>query len=309
MKFIYGYIFLFFFCGILPAQQDPQYSQYMFNQVILNPASIGSRNAINVMASFRKEWVNVNGTPQTNNLSVSGPLKDKKIGLGGHLTQENIGPRKWTTAYMDYCYRVKLGKGKLSFGLSTGIMAYNFNSTKLDLYDKEEPVLYMNSVNRSVKFDLNAGAYYFTRSYYVGFSATHLTSPKMYREELQPGVSNKFYNLNQHFFLTAGRAFLIRENLVFSPSIMVQSVFLKEATVDVNANFLIYSKVWIGLSCRSSMALVGLAQYIITDRLKIGYSYDYGFRGIARSSYGSHEIMLSYDFLNTRSKIVNSRFL
>lgn len=302
------YIFFLLTALVGSAQQDPQYSQYMFNQVVINPAYAGSKEALNVTGVFRKEWVNVNGSPQTNNLSISGPLKAKKIGLGAHVVQETIGPKKWLSAYADYCYRIQLGSGKLSMGLSTGIVSYNFNSAMLDLSDQNEPVLYSNANNRSLKFDMSAGLYYYSRTFFVGVSATHLTSPKLFSTTAQSQTVS-FYNLDKHMFVTAGKAFTINDNLVFSPSVMIKTVMGKNLSLDMNANFLIKDKFWLGLSGRTNRSLVALAQYLVTDKLKIGYSYDYGLKGITKSSNGSHEIVLSYDFRTGKSRIVTSRFL
>ncbi|MBI3520463.1 MAG: type IX secretion system membrane protein PorP/SprF [Bacteroidetes bacterium] len=309
MKHFGLYIFLFCSISYSFAQQDPQYSQYMFNQVVINPAYIGSKDALNVTGLFRKEWVNVNGSPQTNNLSLSGPLKAKKIGIGAHVVQETIGPKKWMSAYLDYCYRVKLGKGKLSFGLSTGLVSYNFNSSKLDLSDQNEPTLYTNSINRSIRFDMSAGLYYYSRTFFAGLSVTHLIHPTLFTTTSSQGQSISFYNLNQHLFFTVGKAFSINEQLVFSPSVLIKSIEGKTINADINANFLIRNKLWLGVSCRTSLSIVCLAQYLVTDKLKIGYSYDYGLNGIAKTSYGSHEIMLSYDFGKGKSQMVTSRFL
>jgi type IX secretion system PorP/SprF family membrane protein len=303
------YIFFIFSFACVYAQQDPQYSQYMFNQVIINPAYIGSKDAINVTGLFRKQWVNVNGSPQTTNLSVSGALKEKKIGLGTHLVQENIGPKQWTSAYIDYCYRLRLGKGKLSFGLSTGIINYNFNTSKLVLLDQYEPNLNSSSIMNAKKFDLSAGLYYYSRTFFVGLSATHLTNPNLYNVTSQQGETTKFYNLNQHLFFTIGKAFEINNSLVFSPSIVVKALNVKNVTADINTNFLIKEKIWLGVSYRTSGSVVALTQLLITDKLKIGYSYDYGFKGISNASLGSHEIMMSYDFGKGKSKIVTSKFL
>lgn len=308
MKNIIKYI-LMCYVGFLQAQQDPQYSQYMFNQVVINPAYAGSKDAINVTGLFRKQWVNVNGSPQTSNLSMSGPLKAKKIGLGGHIIQENIGPKQWLSAYLDYCYRVKLGKGKLSFGLSTGLVSYNFNASKLDLSDQNEPILYSNANTRALKFDMSAGLYYYSRTFFAGISVTHLTNPKLFATTSDQGETLTFYNLNQHVFFTIGKGFAINENLVFSPSLMVKTIKGKQISADVNANFLIKNKLWLGVSGRSSMTVVALAQFSITDKLKVGYAYDFGLKGIGRSSYGSHEIMMSFDFGSNKSKMVNTRFL
>ena len=194
-------------------------------------------------------------------------------------------------------------------GLSTGLVSYRFNSSKLDLADQNEPMLYSNAMNRSTRFDMSAGLYYYSSSFYAGISATHLTSPELFSYTNSSGQSVSFYNLNQHLFLVAGKAFSINDHLVFSPSVMLKTISGKSYSADINANFLIKNKLWLGISCRTSPSLVVLAQYLVTDKFKIGYSYDYGMKGIARVSTGSHEIMLSFDFGSNKSKMVTTRFL
>lgn len=304
------FITTFIIIGIqMVAQQDPQYSQYMFNRVLINPAYIGSKDVPSITLLSRKEWVNVSGAPQTNNFSFSTPIQSNKMGIGGHLVQETIGPKNWLTGYVDYCYRIKLARGIFSFGVSAGAVAYNFNTSKLDLYDKNEPTLQANSVTQAVRFDMNAGIYYYTRSFYLGISATHLTSPKLFETNSRSGSSTKFYDLNQHIFLTLGKGFLMNDGLIFNPSLMIKSVTGKNINADVNANFLIKNKVIFGISLRSSYNLVGLIQYHIQDKFRIGYSYDYGFKGISKISSGSHEISLSFDFTAKKSKIITTRLL
>jgi type IX secretion system PorP/SprF family membrane protein len=281
----------------------------MFNRVLINPAYIGSRDAANVTLMVRKEWVAVNGSPQTNNLSFSAPINSGKMGIGGHLTQESIGPKKWSSGYVDYCYRIKIFRGQLSFGASAGAVSYNFNTRLLNLYDQHEPLTNGNSIQSATRFDINSGIYYHTRSFYIGLSATHLTSPRLFDANSASGEALKFYNLNRHLFLTLGKGFMLNDNLLFNPSVMVKSVMGKNLNVDLNVCFLIKNKVTLGVSSRSSYNLVAIAQYQIHNKFRIGYSYDYGFKGISRLSKGSHELALIFDFNTRHSKITTTRLL
>lgn len=294
---------------LLKAQQDPQYSQYMFNQVILNPAYIGSKDALNATAMFRKQWVNFNGAPQTTNISLSGPLKQKSLGLGGHLVQEVIGPKSWLSAYLDYAYRVRLGKGRLSLGLSTGLVNYNFNLSKLNMQDNSEPLMAYNAGNIT-RFDMNAGLYYYTSTFYAGISAAHLNSPKLF-DVTGTGDKSKtvFYSLDPHVFITAGKAFQLSEDLVFNPSALIRITRGSPVDADLNLNFLLKNKLWLGASFRTSNTVVLLAQFRVSEQFKVGYSYDQGVRGVVRSIGGSHEIMLGYTFGNYKSKTVSTRYL
>lgn len=302
MKLVYLHIF-FIFMLACSAQQDPQYSQYMFNRTIINPAYIGSRDVAALTGQIRKEWVNVKGSPQTNNITVSAPLRGKNMALGGHLTAESIGPKKWLSGYVDYSYRLKFRTGSLCFGLSAGAVGYDFTPSRIDLYDPNEPAL-NNSQTRSLRFDAGCGIYYYTRSFYAGLSSTHLTAPRLFN-----GTSGGFYNLSRHLFLTIGKGFRINNDLVFNPSLLVKAVPAQQINADISACLIIRNRLTTGVSFRSSSNIVALVQYFINDKFRIGYSYDYGLKGIARTSAGSHELTLHFDMISTKSNITTTRLL
>ncbi len=298
------------------AQQDPQYSQYMFNQVVINPAYIGSKEALSATMDLRKQWVSMQGAPRTGTISLHGPLAIKSIGLGGHLINEAIGPTKWTAAYFDFAYRFKLGKGKLSLGLSGGLVNYNMTLKQSDYKDPGEVFPSQNLGSKTV-VDFGTGFYYFTNSFYLGGSITHLTNPNLYNTSNNYTNSSSVkdtsiinFSINPHSFLYAGKGFLINENLVINPSVILKSGNAKRvASVDVNCNFLIKKKLWLGVSLRLGYGLVGLMQYSVTDKFKVGYSYDQGFNRIGVVGGGSHEIMLAYNFTIFKSKMLSPRYL
>lgn len=297
-------------------QQDPQYSQYMFNQVVINPAYIGSKEALSATMDLRKQWVSMNGAPRTGTISMHGPLASKSIGLGGHLINEAIGPVKWTAAYFDFAYRLRLGKGKLSFGLSGGLVNYNMSLSQSDYKDPGEAFPNQNLGQKTV-FDAGTGFYYFNNSFYIGGSITHMNNPSIYNSTYYFTNSSSLkdtsvinFNLRPHSFLYLGKGFQINENFVVNPSILFKNDNPKRAgSFDLNCNFLVRKKLWLGVSYRKGYGLIGLFQYAVNDQLKIGYSYDHGFNRLAAVGGGSHEIMIGYNFNIHKSKMLSPRYL
>jgi type IX secretion system PorP/SprF family membrane protein len=299
------------------AQQDPQYSQYMFNQLVINPAYCGSREALSAVADLRKQWVSMPGSPRTGTISLHGPLPVKSIGLGGHLISENIGPSTWSAVYGDIAYRIKLKRGKLSLGISAGMVNYNMNLSADDYHDKGE-ALAGQSLGSRTKLDASTGFYYYSNSFYIGGSITHLNNPNLYDNVAYytPAGNNAQstarlnFSLTPHSFLYLGKSFMINQNFVFNPSIMVKKdKSAHQGTADINFNFLLRQKLWLGVSLRSGYGVVGLFQYMVNDKLRIGYSYDQGINRIGVVGQGSHEIIIGYDFNVYKSKMLSPRFL
>jgi type IX secretion system PorP/SprF family membrane protein len=305
-------LFILFVGFVASAQQDPQYSQYMFNHVVINPAYAGSKNILNATLLVRKQWVGINGSPQTNDISIHGPVRSKKIGLGGHIIAESIGPKRWGAAYADFAYRIKAGTGYLSFGLSAGLVSYKYDFNKINYADAAEITINTDELNKNrTRFDANAGVYYYTSKMFVGYSMTHINEPNVYDIVASSNASSSalIFNLKRHHFLTIGRGFKMSDNLIFSPSLIVKSSGVKGGNnIDLNLNFLLKQKLWLGLSLRSSKTLVLLGQYTINDYFKVGYAYDKGFGKFLRNG-GSHEIMLNYSFGKLKTQIISPRYL
>ncbi|MCD6066805.1 MAG: hypothetical protein K0S33_1631 [Bacteroidetes bacterium] len=302
---------LFICCALLShAQQDPQYSQYMFNHVVINPAYAGSKQAFSATAVVRKQWAGVEGSPQTNSLSLHGPLKAKRIGVGIHITEEQIGPKRWMGAYSDFAYNIRLGAGKLAFGLAAGAISYKYDFGRINYSDPSEIPFDAAELNKNrVRFDASFGVYYHTKAMFIGYSMTHLNEPNLYNIVSSDTSNALVFNINRHHFFTIGRGFKLGDNLVFSPSILLKSAGSKdESNADLNLNFLIHQKLWLGTSLRSSKTVVFLAQYTIKDIFKIGYAYDMGFSKFTRNK-GSHEIMLGYIFNKKQSAVISPRYL
>ena len=286
------------------AQQDPQYSQYMFNQMAINPAYAGSREVINTSAFFRSQWTGFDGAPTTETFTVNGPLPKKNVGLGFTVIADQIGPSKSIGALGSYAYRIKVRDGKLSFGLRFGLYQYIFNWDQITYKDPTDIYNTKNQTSTIVP-TADAGLYYYTNSMYVGFSATHLYSGRLTDITSQNG---EFSQLSPHLFFTFGKAWSLSEKLIFNPSCMIKYVANTPVTADLNLSFLLDQRIWMGISVRTSYGIVIYTQFHITDKFKLGYSYDFGINSIGRAGGGSHEIMLSYDFKMPKAKHFSPRY-
>lgn len=302
----YIFIVLLFGNMLFKAQQDAQYNLYQFNPILINPAYAGAKDVLSVNASVRNQWSGFDGAPRTACLSGHMPLMKKNIGVGMTIISDKMGPRNVTGAYANFAYILKLDrKTKLSFGLGAGYNRYQFNYNKLSFISAEVPVDLSQTQNHGA-LDINAGVYLKGSTYFAGLSASHLTKPSLY--EFADGNSNNFaYRLRNHLFFTAGKAFVIDDNVVFAPTILVKNV-TNTTSFDINFNVFLYQKVWVGLFLRGGYGPGFLAQYYVSNKLKIGYSYDTGLKD-ARRLGAAHEVMIGFDFSGSKVKTINPRFL
>lgn len=288
------------------AQQDPQYSQYMFNPLSINPAYSGSRGVMNGALVYRQQWVSFPGAPNTQVLAINTPLRKGKVGIGAEIVRDQIGPKTSIAGYLSYAYRIKLGKGKLAFGLGAGILNYTIDWAMIDYKDQGDAYAQLGRESTTLP-DFKFGVYYNNKKFYTGVSVTHLN-----RAEYGHFIADSIVNtasLRRHVFFTIGRAFALGTNFTFSPSIMVRGVANTELiSADLNLNFRYKEVIWFGVSFRSENSLIAMAQYNISEKLKIGYSYDASFGKLAGYHGGTHEIMIGFDLNVFHSEIMSPRF-
>jgi type IX secretion system PorP/SprF family membrane protein len=294
------------------AQQDPQYNLYQFNPLVINPAYAGARDGISVAANVRNQWVGFAGAPKTNVLSVHAPVLNKNIGLGLTVINDKMGPRNMIGAQGNFSYILKLSsKWKLSFGLSAGYNRYQFNYSELTFKSMDNSTAAFNNVNTGA-LDFGSGLYLKSNSFFFGFSATHLFANELFKLEVEDtarmGSGNLSYRLRTHNFVTIGKSFVINKNLVFAPTLMLRSIRTGGNNIDMNLNFFIYNKLWLGVFLRGPYGPGFLFNYYATPHFKVGYSFDMGLRE-ARMLGPSHEVCIGFDFLGKKSKIVSPRFL
>lgn len=297
------------------SQQDPQYSLYQFNQMVINPGYAGARDAIAIVTDVRKQWVGFKGAPTTMAFSVHSPILNNKLGVGINAVNDKLGAKSVTGIYGNVAYLLKLSNTtRLSFGVRGGYTMYKFNFNDVKYKDADESAYTdLNNLNKGA-LDVDAGLYLRTNSFFVGLSATHLNKGVLYKKSFVgtnvAGSTVDYsvsYVLSPHIFLTIGKSFAINENLLISPSIMVKTV-QKKTTADLSLNFFVSKKVWLGVFLRQGYGVGALFQVYATNQLRIGYSFDAGL-GRQRNLGGSHEIMIGFDIKKYKSKMVSPRLL
>lgn len=285
------------------AQQDAQYSQYMFNPLAVNPAYAGSREVLATALVYREQWTGIKGAPSTAAFSVQMPMKMKKIGLGCEIASDKLGPKSVSSFLLSYAYRIRFSKGKLAFGLRAGMYNYVYDWSIMDYKDKSD--LY-NTGNRTSKLTGTGdfGWYYYTRTFYWGMGFTHLNRGKI--TDISSGDSTA--RLAAHFFMPISKAFEVG-NVIINPTLLIKGATHSPSMIDLSCNVRLKERIWLGISLRSGYGTVLLTQYQINEKMKVGYSYDMGVNKIGRVGKGSHEIMIGYDINIHGSKMAMPRYL
>ncbi len=275
------------------AQQDAQYTMYMFNPLTVNPAYAGSRDALSVTMLGRKQWVSIPGAPSTATLSVHTPLRFEAVSLGLSVIQDEIGPTKNTSFYGDLSYRFKVSsKSRLAFGLKGGLDMFSANYGSLSVAN-EDDIVYTTSIRNQLMPNFGFGAYLHSEKYYVGLSAPRIIKNE-YKGSLQGGGGLASFQ-DRHFFLTGGYTFNLNSVIEMIPSVMIKGVEDAPLSADVNLNFFFYEKLWIGGGYRINDSFVGNIVYHFTPRFRAGYAYDYTTSDLGDYDTGTHEIMINYD--------------
>lgn len=275
------------------AQQIPVLSQYMFNGLVINPAYSGSKDFMSATLMVRKQWSGFDGSPSTQNASIHGPLRKKKVGLGLMISNDNIGITNQTDVYASYAYHLPLQRGKLSLGLQGGVSYFKSVFSELNYWDANDPIYLQQSLT-NLQPNFGAGAYYYQEKMYAGFSIPQLIS----YDSIQPVNFYKetVHHQARHYYLNAGYIFQVNREFIVRPSFLVKYVLHAPVQYDINLNLLLSNIFWVGASYRSGDAIVAIFEYQVNRKLRIGYSFDYTLTRIRNYSSGSHEIMIGYDF-------------
>ncbi len=281
-------------------QQDPQYTQYMYNMNIVNPAYAGSRENLSFGLLYRNQWIKIDGGPETGTFFGHAPVGNN-LGLGVSVISDHIGPVKETNAYVDVSYTLNLGgEHKLAFGVKAGATFHDINltSNNVDVLDTGDP-FFGYGINETTP-NIGAGFFYYTQKYYVSLSVPNLLSSVHLDND-----GRKIGSETQHYFLTGGYVFDLSPNTELKPSVMVKSAFDAPTSFDVNLNARFFKKFEIGASYRLDDSFSGLVNFALTPALRIGYAYDAISSDIKAYAPASHEIMLLFD-LNFSKRVSRS---
>jgi len=287
------------------AQQDPQFSQYMYNRLFTNPGYAGSNDGICGNLIGRYQWAGFDGAPKTIVLGVDATITKIHGGVGLVVMEDKIGFQNTIAARVAYAYRMNVGSGKLGIGVDVGIISSSMNGNEFVAIQPGDPQIPTGKSSDLVP-DLGAGVYYNTDKLYFGVSGAHLLGGKLEFDGKDP------FNVARHLYATAGYDYEINPTFSLRPSIFIKSD-LASTQLDVNLNLLIKQMVWAGVSYRIDDAVVAMAGAQFGE-LRFGYAYDFTTSKLGGSnSSGSHELFIGYCYKFNKpgvsSKYRNVRFL
>jgi type IX secretion system PorP/SprF family membrane protein len=288
------------------AQQDPMFTHYMDNTLLVNPGYAGSRDALTVTALDRSQWVDFKGAPVTQTLTMHAPLRNEHIGVGLSILNDKIGPTNNTTILADFAYIMKVSKkAKLSLGVSAGASMFQANLSTLNLDQQSDPT-FQNSISNHMAPNVGFGIYYYRERFYAGISSTNLLENN-YAVVNEANGTVLTASEQRHYYFIAGTVINLTDILAFKPTTLVKFTVAAPVQADFTASFIIMKKFMIGAMYRTGDAFGGLIGMNITEQLHLGYSYDWSY-GLQTSRYnmGSHEIVLRYDFIFVDKKQIHS---
>jgi len=311
---------LIIFTKLAHAQQDAQFSQYMFNGIYINPAYAGYKEQLNVHAFYRTQWTGIEGAPKTMSVAVDAIANDGNVGLALQVSSDKLGAQRNLSAYANYAYRIPMnadGTSRLAFGLGVGIVQLGIDGALLSPNDFEvnQPV----GMQSTIVPDARAGVYFSNDRFYAGFSADNLVSQYIdidrYAFIAQP---------KPHYYLTAGMLVPLSRDILLKPSFLLKDDRGGPTSFDLNAFFILAEKFWIGGSYRTGVKLysksylqkdlsnlnsaVAAIQLFPTQNLRIGYAYDFSIGPLQGYSSGTHEISIGYFFNRKNARMLTPRY-
>ncbi|GAA4299598.1 PorP/SprF family type IX secretion system membrane protein [Aestuariibaculum suncheonense] len=292
-------------CTVGLAQQLPQFTQYMYNTISVNPAYAGSREALSIVGLHRSQWVGFKGGPITQTLSIHSPLRNDRIGLGLSFMEDDLGPENFTYLYGDFSYAIPTGQtGKLAFGIKGGFTQYSLDSEFLNDPSVAEDTYFKGFSNRWSP-NIGLGVYWSTNKWYLGLSTPRVLNTDRNTEEGYEALERLSY------YFTGGYVFNLSDKVKFKPAYLIKATNGAPLSYDLTANFLFNEKFWLGGSYRineQTAAIGGIVDFQISRQLRIGYAYEKAISDIADYTTGTHEILLIYEFKFLSTKLKSPRY-
>lgn len=311
--------YLLLLMGSAKAQQDAQFSQYMFNGIYINPAYAGYKEVLNVHGFYRNQWTGINGAPKTMSLAVDAIANEGNVGLALQVSSDKLGAQNNLGLYGNYAYRIRLnadGSSRLALGLGVGMIQLGIDGSKLNPNDPEpnQPT----GVQNTIVPDARAGVFFSNNQFYAGFSADNLIATyvdiRRYAFIPQP---------KPHYYLTAGALVPLSSDFQLKPSFLIKDDRGGPTSLDLNAFLLIKDALWIGGSYRTGIKLydksylqrdltplnsaVAAVQFFPSQRFRIGYAYDFSVGPLQGYSGGTHEISIGYSFIKPNVRMTTPR--
>lgn len=310
MKKLLTCLLLFAFAKAVTAQQDPQYSQYAYNPIVVNPAYAGNRGVASIVGLHRSQWVGLDGAPRTQTLSFHTPISNSRVGLGLSIVNDEIGPSDETYVAADFSYTIPVGnEARLSFGLKGGLHVLNVDFTRLNIFDASDLRL-TDNVENKLSPTLGLGLYYHTQKFYVGLSSPNIIQTDHFDDSNDTSGATYIASERAHIFGTAGYVFDLSNDVKFKPATMVKLVQGAPLQVDLTASFLFNDKLTLGVAYRWSAAVTGLVGFQLSDQMMIGFAYDRETTALGNAVFndGSYELFLRFELFNSYDRIITPRF-
>ncbi len=285
-------------------QQDPVYTQYLSNLLAVQPAYAGSSGFLNVTGISRAQWIGFAGAPNTNTLTIQGPIRRYNVGLGISIVNDKWGPVRQNGLYIDYAYRVRLTRDQyLSFGIKGGFNLYQAWLTDLIINDPTDPI-YANDINLKMLPNVGFGVMWHSDRFFLGAS-----SPKLLRNRVQSQENESVYREVLHFYGMGGYVFFLNDVFKFKPTILYRWAERTPSYMDFSGTLIIYDRFWIGATYRMENSYALIFQFNVNNQLRFGYSYDLTTFHPTQVTSGTHEFMISYDFTyGRRGRQVTPRY-
>ncbi|WP_426486414.1 PorP/SprF family type IX secretion system membrane protein [Flavobacterium sp. 2] len=294
-----------FFSVVCSAQQDAQFTQYMYNTISVNPAYAGSRGVLNVFGLYRTQWIGLDGAPETSTFSLNTPLSNNsKLGLGVSLVNDKIGPTVENTLSADLSYSIPTSESfKLSFGIKATANMFNLDVSKLSFENQGDEQF--QDLDNKFSPNIGAGVYWHSDRAYLGFSVPNFIETNRYDDN-----NTAIFKEKINYYFIAGYVFNLDklEYIRFKPALLTKMVQGAPLQVDVSGNFMFYDKFVVGLAYRWSASVSAMAGFQVSKGMYVGYGYDHETTNLRRYNSGSHEIFLRFEFFNSYKKMTSPRF-
>ncbi|WP_062053370.1 PorP/SprF family type IX secretion system membrane protein [Aquimarina longa] len=312
-KLFRTFMLVVFITTAINAQQDAQYTQYMYNTVSVNPAYAGSRGVMSIMGLHRSQWVGLEGAPRTQTLTINTPIGDsERLGLGLSIVNDEIGPTDETYFDIDFSYTIPTSEqGKLSLGLKAGGHLLNIDFQKLSQFDNGD-ALFGNDIDNKFSPNVGIGVYYHTNRFYLGLSAPNLLETDHFDESAVDNDAAVSFLAEErvNYYFIAGHVFDISDEVKFKPAVLSKLVFGAPLQVDLSANFLLYDRLTLGVGYRWSAAVNAMIGFQVSDAMMIGFAYDRETTALGNTQFnaGSYEVMLRFELFKKYKRMLTPRF-
>lgn len=303
------------------AQQDAQFSQYMFNGIYINPAYAGYKEELNLHSFYRSQWTGIKGAPKSASLAVDAIANDGNVGLALQIASDKLGPQNTLSGYLSYAYRLRIGddeNSRLALGLGIGAVQNTIDGNLFSYIDPNDPRVPIG-IERSIAPDARTGVFYANSRWYAGFSVDNLIAQYLVKNQ------SAFFPVQKpHYYLTAGVMLPLNETVQIKPSFLLKDDRGGPTSLDLNAFLLLADRIWLGGSYRTAVKLynksylqkdlsrsnsiVAMTEFFASPQLRIGYAFDYSVGSLSKISGGTHEISVGFYIKRQQIRMKSQRY-